>query len=462
MKKIVTITTLGTFLCLFIFGCASQQDEFGFDQYEQAGVNTFKTSGAITSKQKLPELTESSGLSDYLAYAALNNAGLKAAFQRWKAAVEQVPQAKSLPDPKFTYGYFIEEVETRVGPQRQKFGIMQTFPWFGEIEARTDAAAASAKAARKQYDAAKLKLFFEVKDAFHEYVYLARAIEIARENLELIRHFEQVARTKYMVAAAGHPDVIRAQIELAKLDDQLKTLEDLRDPIVARLNAVLNRRSFEMLPWPKREEFRKADVNQKQLVVLLKQMNPELAALDFEVEAARSKVELAKKKFYPDIGVGIDWLQTDSALGAGISDSGKDPIILMFTMNLPIWQDSYRAAELQARANARKAAQRKTQAENTLIAHAERLLYEFYDSDRKIKLYGDIIVPEANDLVAASETAYKAGAIDFLSLIDAQQTLLQYQLRYERAVTDNQQKLAELEMLVGTELPTVGEKPSRK
>jgi outer membrane protein TolC len=148
--------------------------------------------------------------------------------------------------------------------------------------------------------------------------------------------------------------------------------------------------------------------------------------------------------------VGVDWLQTDGALGVG--DSGKDPIILMFSMNLPIWQDSYRAAELQAKANVRKAAQHKREAENTLIARAERVLYEFYDSDRKIKLYGDIIVPEANDLVVVSETAYEAGTVDFLSLIDAQQTLLQYQLRYERAVTDNQQKLAELEMLVGREL----------
>jgi len=82
-------------------------------------------------------------LEDYLAFAAMHNAGLQVAFEQWKIAVEQVPQAKSLPDPKFTYGYFIEEVETRVGPQRNKLEIMQTFPWFGEIEARTDAAAAT-------------------------------------------------------------------------------------------------------------------------------------------------------------------------------------------------------------------------------------------------------------------------------------------------------------------------------
>ena len=459
MKKTGIVAMVVMMACLFISGCASEQDEFRFDQYEQAGINTFKTSESITSKQKLPDLTESSGLSDYLAYAALNNAGLKAAFERWKAAVEQVPQAKSLPDPKFTYGYFINEVETRVGPQKQKFGIMQVFPWFGKIEARTDAAAAAAKAARKQYEAEKLKLFFDVKDAFYEYTYLARAVEIARENLELIKYFEEVARTQYMAMVAMHPDVIRAQVELAKIEDVLNSLEDLREPIVARLNAVLNRPSFEMLPWPRKEEFKKVQVGRQEMITLLRQMNPELAALDFEVEAAKHRVELAKKKFWPDIGVGVDWIQTDEARMSGVSDSGRDAVVLMFSMNLPIWRESYKAAELQAKANVRKTSQQKTEVENTIIARAEQVLYDFDDSDRKIKLYGDILVPKAEELLGASETAYKGGTIDFLSLIDAQRTLLKFQLLYERAVTNNQQKLAELEMLAGTQLPTISKKP---
>jgi len=394
-------------------------------------------------------------LQDYLREAALNNAGLRAAFEQWKAAVEQVPQAEALPDPRFNYGYFIREVETRVGPQRQKFGISQVFPWFGKIEARTDVAAAAAKAARKQYEATKLKLFFNVKDAFYEYVYLARAVEIANENLELIKHFEEVARTKYMAAVATHPDVIRAQVELAKIEDVAKSLEDLRKPIVARLNAVLNRRSFDTLPWPQREEFKKTEVKREQIVSLLRQMNPELAALDFEVEAAKHRIELAKKKFWPDIGVGVDWIQTSDTPGPGPRGSGQDPVILMFSMNLPIWRESYKAAELQAKANMRKTAQQKTETENTLIASAQRVLYDFDDSNRKIKLYGDILVPKAEELLGASETAYMAETIDFLSLIDAQRTLLEYQLLYERSVTDNQQRLAELEMLAGAQLPTV-------
>jgi outer membrane protein TolC len=121
-------------------------------------------------------------------------------------------------------------------------------------------------------------------------------------------------------------------------------------------------------------------------------------------------------------------------------------------MNLPIWREGYKAAELQAKANVRKASHQKKEAENMVIARAERSLYDFEDSDRKRKLYGDVLIPKSEELLGASETAYKSGTIDFLSLINAQQKLLEFQLYYERATTDNQQELARLEMLVGAEL----------
>ncbi|MHC4597034.1 MAG: TolC family protein, partial [Planctomycetota bacterium] len=188
-------------------------------------------SGAVYSQQADAGTEPPVTLPDYLRYAALNNAGLKAAFEQWKAAIEQVPQARSLPDPKFNYGYFINEVETRVGPQRQKFEIMQTFPWFGVIEARADQAAALAKATHKRYEAKKLELFEQVKYAFYEYSYLAEATEITKQNLELVTHFEEIARSRYTTAITPHPDIIRAQIELAVLEDRLKSLKELRPAI---------------------------------------------------------------------------------------------------------------------------------------------------------------------------------------------------------------------------------------
>ena len=133
-------------------------------------------------RHELPELAEPSRLPDYLAYAALNNPGLEAAFSRWKAALERVPQVTALPDPRFNYRYFIREVETRVGPQRQAFGVAQAFPWFGKLDLAGGVATEAARAAQARYEAQKLALFHRVKDAYYEYYYLARAIAVVRDN----------------------------------------------------------------------------------------------------------------------------------------------------------------------------------------------------------------------------------------------------------------------------------------
>lgn len=356
-------------------------------------------------------------------------------------ALEQIPQAQALPDPMFTYGYFIEQVETR-----QQAGIMQVFPWFGTIAARTDAAAAAANAAQRRYEARKLQLFFQVKDAFYEYAYLASAIRIARENLALAEHFEEVARARFIAAAIAHADVIRAQIRVADLQDRLISLERLREPIVARLNAILNRPADAPLPWPQTEPVQPVQVDRGALVAALRERSPLLLAQEFEVERLQSEVGLARRRAYPDIGVGVEWMDMAGPMGSG------DAVMVGVQLNLPIWRRSYRAVEMQARAASRRAQFERQDLENDLVARLERALYEFEDSGRKVHLYGDVLVPQSEELIGASESAYMAGTLDFLSLIDAQQNLLDFQLQRERAWANQQQRLAELEMLAGIDL----------
>lgn len=417
----------------------------GINMKQQAilivGVIIFTFTPSVWGSQQPSDTNNLVKLEDYLQYASLNNANLKAMFEEWKAALEEIPQAKALPDPQFSYEYWTKQSDLQM---KQNFGIMQMFPWFGKIDARTEAAAKSAEAAQQKYQAARLALFKEVKEGFYEYVYLAKATEIAMENLELLRHFEEVARTKYTAAQAGQPDVIRAQVELARMEYVLRSLEQLREPIVSKLRSALTLPPDTNLPWPKQEQFEAMPLDYEQLVTLLVQKNPELAGLNFEAMAARSRIELAKKNFYPDIGVGVMWENMDKP--------GRDGVAMVFQMNLPLWRDSYSAGQRQAQAMAASIEHQKIDTENTLLAKAAQSYYDYNDSIRRIRLYRDTLIPKGEELLQASETAYKAGTIDFLSLIDSQRLLLDYYLSYQRALADNRQKLAELEMLVGTEL----------
>jgi len=441
---------------LIVAGCSKQEEfEFAHNNFE-ADIDLFQDSDFAPSEPELPDLTESSGLSDYLAYAALNNPGLEAAFNRWKAALERVPQVKALPDPRFEYKYFIQEIETRVGPQQHSFGITQLFPWFGKLDIRGDVAMQGANAAGEHYKALKLKLFFEVKDAYYEYYYLTKSIAITKENVSLIKHLESVARSRYKAAAASHPDVIRAQVELGKLEDRYRTLLDLREPIVARLNAALNRPVELDIPWPGEIELEDVHVADKELLAELMNENPELKALDFEITRNRRSIELAKKDYYPDFTLGLNFIDTDELSAGPPSDNGKDPVIAMISINLPIWRAKYDAGVREATALHLAARRDRMEKANSLSWQLKMALYRVRDAERKIDLYRDTLLPKAKESLKVTESGFRSASGSFTDLVDAQRILLEFSLAYERALADHAQSLAKLEMLVGREIRHAG------
>ena len=148
----------------------------------------------------------------------------------------------------------------------------------------------------------------------------------------------------------------------------------------------------------------------------LKNRNLELQARGFDIERLDREVAVAKRNYYPDIGVGVQWMRMPMPEGGSEND-----VMLGLELNLPIWRSSYRAGELQARAMARRARYERKDLENSLAARIEQALYEFENSGRQVRLYDDALVPRAQELIGASEAAYMAGTIDFLNLISAQQ-----------------------------------------
>ncbi len=72
----------------------------------------------------------------YVQYALAHHPGLQASWQRWRAATHRIARERRLPMPTLTYGVFIREAETRVGPQRHRLSVRQRFPWPGELTRR--------------------------------------------------------------------------------------------------------------------------------------------------------------------------------------------------------------------------------------------------------------------------------------------------------------------------------------
>ena len=197
------------------------------------------------------EISKQSTLGDLLAAAALDNPGLKAAFHQWQVALAKVPQVRALPNPQLTFAYFVQEIETRVGPQRQKIGLMQMFPWFGKLKLRGSAAAEAANAAKQQYETVKLTLFYRVKEIYYDYYYAKQTISVLEENVQLLEYLEEVIRAKYTTAGTPFSNLVRVQVERDKLKERLNSAKEQLRPLEARLNAALNRPPGAPLPHPK-------------------------------------------------------------------------------------------------------------------------------------------------------------------------------------------------------------------
>ncbi|MHC5113077.1 MAG: TolC family protein, partial [Planctomycetota bacterium] len=412
------------------------------------------------SPRAAPVLDEHATLDDYLRYAALNNPGLEAMFQDWKAAVERAPQVRALPDPRFTYGYYLGEVETRVGPMRHSVSLSQTFPWFGKLQDREDAAARHANAAYQRFEAARLALFLRVEAAYNELFFLRKSIDIAEENLELLTQFERVARTRYRVAAAGHPDVIRVQVELGALEDRLLRLRDLRAPYAARLNATLNRPPGADVPWPASVSERVLDDDGAMLFEVLRERSPELIALQEEIERERIGAEIARKDGLPDVTAGLAYTFVDERGDVAIAENGDDAVLATVSVNLPIWREKYDAGVREALARRLAAAGRRGEAVNRLASELQEALFEHEDARRRVGLYRDTLIPKATESLQASLGAFEQGKSDFLDLVDTQRTLLEFQLALERALVDRATSYARLERLVGADLADLDGHPA--
>ena len=402
-----------------------------------------------TGFSTLPELNKNSNLDDYVKYALLNSPGLKASFEKWQAALEKVPQVKTLPDPVLSYSNYIEEVETRVGPQKHAIGLNQKFPWFGKLNLKGQVAMQGANAQKEQYEVKKLMLISQVKKLYHSYSYIAQAIKITKDNITLVNNFESVARTKYKGGVGLQNAVIKIQVELGKLEDRLITLKDSLRPVVSKLNSAMNRPIELTLPLPPNISEEKVYLKKEELISMLKRMNPNLKALDFMIEKEDFSVSLAKKNYYPDVTLGVNYISTDSRFDATPPDNGKDPLIAKFSINIPLWRKKYDAQVRENKSKYNSAVQNRQALENSLIADLEMALYELRDADRKIGLYRNTLLPKAEQNVKVNQLAFSADKASFLDLIDAQRVLLQFQLSEKKAMADYAKALAEIEKLTG-------------
>lgn len=391
-------------------------------------------------------------LTSYLSQAIQSNDALQKARAEFRVSTEKNRQAGVLPDPKLTVQYYLEPVETRTGPQNAAIGISQALPWFNKLSLQRslsdhDVAIAGAKLAAVELDVAR-----QVKEAYIEYGFLGRSQQSIKDNLELLRYLEGVARSRYVSGKTTFFDVLKIQIEVAKSEEKVLALIDQARPLRVQINNLLGTEPERVRIMPSVQQQVVLSLDENAIHTTALQNAPLLQAARQRIDKARTGKELAEKDFYPDFNVSLKTILTGSAEFGNPPDSGDDPIIAGLTMNLPVFRDRRHGKVAEQEAKISSARYSKQQETRTLTAEIERNLYFYREAQRKISLYQDDLLPKVKQQLEVAVNGFQSGENTILELIDAEQSLLTFELAESRAAADRALAVARLESQAGVVL----------
>lgn len=389
----------------------------------------------------------------FIAHALASHPLLRAEFEAWRAAQQQGQVVKTLPSPQLRFTEFIEEVQTRTGPQQRRLGVSQRFPWPGELDLREQVADARSRAASFALAESALQIVRRVELAYDEYAYLARDREVWEDLQDLLVGFEPIVQARVR-SGASQEDLLRLQIEIGRVEDEIAAIDAQRGVQFAELLEASG------WPWNLGElpdfalpEARRIETDREQLLSLALSRSPSLARWEARYDAAVSDANLVGYARKPSFVFGVETILTGDAPISGVPGSGDDPWMISLSLDVPIWGTSYDAQEEQARHRITEARARWENSRLQLRTQVERFALRAEESARRAELYQESLLPRAEEVVQLTLASYRVGRAQALDWLDAQRTLLALRRAYWRAHLDNHQAQVELRAITAERLP---------
>lgn len=363
-------------------------------------------------------------LDDYFKIAAENNPGLQAIYKEYEAALQKVPQVNTLPDPTFSFGYFISPVETRVGPQQARFSLTQMFPWFGTLKAQGNVASLMAEAKFQNFIDARNRLYLQVASAYYPLYELKDFIRIEQENISILESYKTIANQKFKNGTGAIVDVLRVDIMLKDAQTNLTILKDKEKPLLTAFNKLLNRPETESVQFSDtlKVEILSDNYRKDSLIAT----NSKLKALDLKLQASQAAEIVSQKQGLPKLGVGLDYVLVGERTDMAISDNGKDILMPMVSVSIPIFRKKYNAAMKEAQLMQESYTYQKQEVTNMLISEYEMVWFQVQQQFQLLSLYEQQIETSQQSLNILF-TSYGNSGKEFEEVLRMQQQLLKYQ-----------------------------------
>lgn len=379
--------------------------------------------------------SQSQDLNEYLEIAAENSPDLQSVFYRYRAALQEVPIVGALDDPEIGFGYFVKPVETRVGAQQARVSLTQMLPWFGTLSQRKTVAATEAKIRFEEFQEQRNRLFFSVQERWYEMYFMEQSIDILKQNIQILETFESAALQNYETATGRQVDILRVQIELEELRNQLRVQMDELDVLKTDFNNLLNRDpSLEVETADQIDAVAvipETDDLYDQILV----RNPSLQELEYRSRAKQDEITLVRKSNRPSFYVGVDYTFV-SERPVEIDDNGKDAFMLRGTVKVPIFKNKNRARVEQAQQLEKAADYAKQEQKNRLRTSLETALKDLRNADRNLTLASDVQIRYTEQAVEMLLGEYASEGAEFEEVLRMQQRLLDYLLLREQSLSN--------------------------
>jgi outer membrane protein TolC len=448
--------------------------------------------------QNTPIYSQRDSLSQYLKIAAENNPALKAKYAKYLADLQKVPQVSSLPDPDISFGYFIQPMELIGGKQQAQIQFMQMFPWFGTLKSAKDEASAMALSSFELFRAEKEEIFYSVLKSYYQLFLNEKQIQVYDTTFVLLKSIEQLLFTKLKTvnigstnpvnsgnqqtnnnsrqgsssmgmnsnnqpsgqqgsASMNNPsmtgnstafaDLLRLQVEIKELEDNIASIKNRKQMLMIQINTLLNRNSVNEFVFPDSLKTPLFDFYNPALFDSIKTNNPMLKMNKADILAYKKRREMNKKMGYPMVGLGLNYSLINKSEMSTSEMNGKDMVMPMLTVKLPIYRKKYNAAIKEAQYLESSANEQLKSTENMLYMSYSEYLFALKDAERKLSLYHDIIslTQKSFDLLLVQ---YTSSGADFDAIIRLHRQLLDYKLNITQTKVDKLSAMAGLQKLL--------------
>ena len=386
------------------------------------------------------------------AYAEAQSANprTQAAQALARAADAQVPGTRVPPDPQLQLGfmnYSLSNFRPMDPLGMTQLQLMQMVPVAGKLRLAGRVARSQADAARFRATDVEWEIRAKVAGAFYDLYAADQQLVIAQETLRLLQDIASIANSMYEVGEGRQTDVLRAQVEIARMSEDITRMRTMRTAAAARLYALLNRSASSVVESPALPAFPMQAPSVDSLIARALLTRPMIRAGLQEVAAAENASSLARREIWPDLQIGVQYGQRGAEMGTERMGS------LMIGASVPIFATS-RQLRMRDEAGAMQAM--ATADLDAMRADTRGRISETVASLTRARnltaLYRGTIIPQAEATVSSALAAYRVGRVDFMTLLDNRMAVNQYRQELVTLNAEQGMAWAELEMLLGYEL----------